>query len=81
LFFNYAFSEKWYLATCAGVFTLVGVGDFDRTVWDVFAGIEYRPWQHIGLGLAYIHNSADLEVTNSGQNMILSMTIMDLYYI
>jgi hypothetical protein len=67
LFFNYAFTDKWYLTSRAGVFSFVEVGDYDGTVWDVFGSIEYRPWQHFGLGLAYTYTSADLTVTDNNR--------------
>jgi hypothetical protein len=66
LFFNYAFTDKWYLTTRAGMFSFVEVGDYDGTIYDVFGAIEYRPWQHFGLGLAYTYTSADLTVTDNG---------------
>lgn len=65
LFFNYAFTDKWYLTTRAGMFSFVEVGDFDGTVYDIFGAVEYRPWQHFGLGLAYTYTSADLTITDN----------------
>ena len=62
LFFNYAFSPEWYLTSRAGVFSF-DIGDIDGTIFDFFGGVEYRPWQHVGLGLAYTYNSADLTIT------------------
>ena len=61
LFFNYAFSPDWYLTTRAGVFSF-DMGDIDGTIFDFFGGVEYRPWQHVGLGLAFTYNSADLTI-------------------
>lgn len=59
LFMNYAFSPEWYLTTRAGVFAF-DIDDIDGTIFNFFGGLEYRPWQHVGMGLAYIYNSADL---------------------
>lgn len=63
LFYNYAFSEAWYLTTRAGLFSLE-IGDIDGTVYDVFGGIEYRPWEHFGVGLAYTYTSANLTIAS-----------------
>lgn len=68
LFFNYAFSPDWYLTSRAGVFAF-DIGDVDGTIFDVFGGVEYRPWQHVGLGLAYTYNSADLTIKNDINNV------------
>lgn len=65
LFFNYAFTPELYLTTRFGAFSL-DIGDIDGTIFDLFGGLEYRPWQHLGFGLAYIYNSADLTITDGG---------------
>jgi opacity protein-like surface antigen len=65
LFFNYAFSSKWYLTTHAGAFAF-DIGDIDGSVFDLFAGVEYRIWKNAGLGAAYIYNAADLTITDGG---------------
>ena len=67
LFYNYAFSEAWYLTTRAGLFSLE-IGDIDGTIYDVFGGVEYRPWEHIGIGLAYTYTSADLTITGKRED-------------
>lgn len=61
LFFNYAFNEKWYFTSRAGAFTF-DIGDIDGTIIDVWAGVEVRPWQHFGAGLAFLYNSADVDI-------------------
>lgn len=63
MFFNYAFNEAWYLTTRVGLFSLE-IGDIDGTVWDLAGGIEWRPWQHVGLGLAYTYTSADVTISS-----------------
>ena len=68
LFFNYAFSNDWYLTTRAGAFAF-DIGDIDGTIYDLFGGIEYRPWQHVGLGLAYTYTAADLTVKDDDQKV------------
>jgi len=63
LFYNYAFSEKLYLTSRAGLFAF-DIGEIDGTIFDVFGGIEYRPWEHVGFGAAYTYTSADLTITD-----------------
>lgn len=61
VFFNYAFTPKWYLTSRAGFFGL-DIGDIDGTIFDVFGGVEVRPWKHFGVGLAYMYNAADIDI-------------------
>ncbi|MCK5516848.1 MAG: hypothetical protein KAI39_08240, partial [Desulfobulbaceae bacterium] len=65
LFFNYAFSSEWYFTSRFGAFAF-DIGDIDGTIFDAFGGVEYRPWQNVGFGLAYMYNSADLTITDGG---------------
>ena len=65
LFFNYAFTPELYMTTRFGAFAF-DIGDMDGTIFDLFGGLEYRPWQHAGIGLAYLYTSADLTITDSG---------------
>jgi opacity protein-like surface antigen len=65
LFFNYAFSDAWYVTSRAGLFALE-IGDIDGTVYDIFGGIEYRIWPQVGLGLAYTYTNADLTISSKG---------------
>lgn len=67
LFLNYAFTPELYMTTRAGVFSF-DIGDIDGTIFDFFGGLEYRPWEHVGLGLAYTYNSADLTVKDGANN-------------
>lgn len=65
LFYNYAFTSKWYLTSRAGLFAL-SIGDVEGTIFDVSAAIEYRPWKHVGFGASYIYTAADLEISDEG---------------
>lgn len=61
---NYHVTPKfnWYLKTEA--FTL-DFGDTYGTYRDTLAGLEYRAWKHVGLGLAFSANTLDLEEEDS----------------
>jgi len=65
LFFNYAFTPELYMTSRFGAFSF-DIGDIDGTIFDLFGGLEYRPWQHAGIGLAYLYNSADLTISDGG---------------
>lgn len=66
VFFNYALSSKLYWTSRAGAFAF-DVGDIDGTIYELIGGVEFRPWEHAGLGLSYMFNSADITVTDAGQ--------------
>ena len=61
IFFNYAFNQKWIMTSRAGVFAL-DIGDIDGTIYDLWGGIEYRPWKNFGVGFAATYYSADITV-------------------
>ena len=35
------------------------------TIFELFGGIEFRPWQHFGIGLAYTLSATDLTISNN----------------
>ena len=61
VFFNYAFTKKWFMTSRAGVFGF-DIGDIDGTIYDLFGSVEYRPWEHFGVGLGFTYYSADITV-------------------
>jgi hypothetical protein len=61
IFFNYAFNQKWFMTSRAGVFAF-DIGDIDGTIYDLWGGIEYRPWENFGVGFAATYYSADITV-------------------
>lgn len=68
IFANYSFSDEWYLTTHAGLFAFE-IGDVDGTIWDLRAGVEYRPWENYGFGLSYIYTNANVDLQD-GQRTI-----------
>jgi len=66
LFFNYGITPKWYWTSRAGVFAF-DFGDIDGTIYDLAGGVEFRPWDQVGVGLSYGFNSADVTITGGGQ--------------
>jgi hypothetical protein len=69
LYLNHAFSRSWMITGRASYFDF-DVGDIDGKVVDLFGGVEWRPWQSVGLGLAYAYTDADVTITDAGVNAI-----------
>lgn len=65
IYITQALSPKWSLA---GRFGGIGLstGDFDGTVVDAMGAVEFRPWQNVGFGLAYMYNDADAKLKDVG---------------
>ncbi len=64
IYINQALSPKWSLA---GKFAGIGLSigdDFDGTVIEAMGAVEFRPWQNVGFGLAYVYNDADATLNN-----------------
>jgi hypothetical protein len=68
IYISQALSPKWSLA---GRFGGIGLstGDFDGTVVDAMGAVEFRPWQNVGFGLAYMYNDADAKLKNVGDGV------------
>ena len=60
LFGNYAFSEKW-LALGRVDWISADLYDYDGTLWNVEAALQYQAFKNFGVGLAYRYLSLDLE--------------------
>jgi len=61
LYGTWAFSPQWLISGRVGYLGLK-LGDLEGKMWDVFGGVEYRPWKSVGVGLAYVYNDADVTV-------------------
>ncbi|MEN8711460.1 MAG: hypothetical protein ABF326_04610 [Arenicellales bacterium] len=68
LYVNQALSPMWSLsAKVAGIGLSIG-DDFDGTVVKAGGSVEFRPWQNVGFGLAYLYNDADATLKNAGDS-------------
>lgn len=66
LYVDHALSPKWTISgRLAGIGLDIG-DDFEGTVVEANAAVEFRPWQNFGLGLAYVYNSADATLKDVG---------------
>ena len=66
LYINQALSPKWSISGRLGGIGLDLGDDFKGTVIEANAALEFRPWQNVGLGLAYMYNHADATLKNVG---------------
>jgi hypothetical protein len=67
---THALSPTWSLS---GKLSAIGLNindEFDGTVVDFMGAVEYRPWQNVGFGLAYIYSDADAKLKIDDQEGI-----------
>jgi len=64
VYFTQALSPKWSIAARLGGIGLDLGDDFKGSVIEANASIEFRPWQNVGMGLAYMYNSAEATLNN-----------------
>ena len=61
---NYALSSKWLLSGRADWIS-ANIQDYDGTLWNAQASIQYQMADHFGVGLAYRYLALDLEEDSS----------------
>ena len=66
LYLTQALSPKWSIFGRIGAMGLEIGDDFKGTVVDAIGAVEFRPWKTVGLGLAYMYNSADATLKDVG---------------
>ena len=66
LYLTQALSPKWSIFGRIGAMGLSIDDDFEATVVEAIGSVEFRPWKNVGLGLAYLYNSADATIKNVG---------------
>jgi hypothetical protein len=70
---SYAFSPQWLISARAGYLGFE-FGDISGNIWDVFGGLEWRPWKNFGFGLAYVYNQADITVKADSKDTDINWT-------
>jgi len=68
LYVSQALSPMWSLTGKFGGIGLSIGDDFDGTVIEAMGAVEFRPWQNVGFGLAYMYNDADATLNNVGND-------------
>lgn len=61
---NYAFSPKWLVGTRVDWMS-ADVSDYDGTLWNVDAHVQYQMFDHFGVGLAYRYLKFELAANDS----------------
>jgi hypothetical protein len=61
---EYKFSERWSFRADAEIF-FFEYGDFDGSLYDVYAGLDYSFSEHVALGVGINSVSMDLGVTKT----------------
>ena len=70
IYLDHALSPMWSIAgRLSGIGLEIG-DDFDGNVINASAGVEVRPWQNVGFGLAYLYSRADAQLNNVGVDNI-----------
>ncbi len=57
---NHAFSSKWLVSGRVDWIS-ANIGDYDGTLWNAQASVQYQVSDHFGIGLSYRYLSLDLE--------------------
>lgn len=69
VYITHALSPKWSISGRFGGIGLDLGDDFKGTVIDAIGAVEFRPWQNVGFGLAYVYDDADAELKNVGAGL------------
>lgn len=71
---SYKVADKVYLEGDAGWLSL-SYGEYDGDLYSLRGVIEWRPWQHVGLGLGYQYVDIDVVIDRSDYNEIYDLTL------
>lgn len=63
---GYTIADKVYLHGSIGLFSLE-YDKYDGELFSARAGLEWRPWEHVGLGAAYQYVDVDVDVDRSSK--------------
>lgn len=74
LYLTQALTQTWSLeGRISGIGLDLG-DDFKGNIVDAMGAVEYRPWQNVGFGLAYIYSHADAELKNVSNGLNVDWT-------
>jgi hypothetical protein len=59
---EYHFSDKWSFRASGEIFVFE-YGDFDGSLYDIYAGLDYQLFEHVALGLGINSVTLDIGVT------------------
>ena len=59
---EYSFSEKWSFRASGEIF-IYESGDYDGSLYDFYAGVDYRLFEHVAVGIGINTVRMDIGVT------------------
>jgi hypothetical protein len=62
--YNFSPAKKWLIQGRVDWIS-ANVGDYDGTLWNFNAGVNYQAFRHVGFGLSYQYFDLDLDIDNS----------------
>lgn len=69
---NYAFSPKWIVKGRVDWFS-ANIGDYDGTLWNTEAAVQYQMFKNVGVGLAYRYLSFDIAADKSSKSWAIDL--------
>ncbi len=69
---NYAFSPKWIVKGRVDWIS-ANIGDYDGTLWNTEAAVQYQMFKHVGVGLAYRYLSFDVSADKSRKSWAIDL--------
>jgi len=69
VYITQALSPMWSLTGRIGGVGLDLGDDFKGSIIEAMGAVEFRPWENVGFGLAYVYNDADAELKNLGAGL------------
>jgi len=62
--YNFSPAKKWLLHGRIDWIS-ADIGDYDGTMWNVNAGVNFQPWRHVGFDLSYQYFNLNVNVDSS----------------
>lgn len=69
---NYAFSPKWIVKGRVDWIS-ANIGDYDGTLWNTEAAVQYQMFKNVGVGLAYRYLSFDVSADKSSKSWAIDL--------
>ena len=79
--YKYSPASKWLLHGRVDWIS-ANIGDYDGTMWNVNAGVNFQAWRHVGFDLSYQHFNLDVSVDSNdwrgGVDMVYSGPVISV---
>jgi len=71
--YNFALSKRWLLHGRVDWIS-ANIGDYDGTLWNATAGVNFQAWRHVGFDLAWQYFNLNAGVNSSSWNGRVDLT-------